>query len=424
MALTSKLGTSESALVGSTMAAGIGVFDPLIQTLVHELGMEQTVGQLGDASSLIVLQHNVGVTLVIDDIKHMAHAMAMSHSVFIQSQPFVAQNLGVSHVVDVVNFGPIVQNMDRFTHKVEFSGPIPIELEQTISLLSTANYPIELSHSLNLTHFAADVQKDEMNMTHSVIAFVNQDSNFLDELALVQTVQAIVNYDTQLTHTEVVTHAVAFYIDDGTSCPFNEWSNYGTLGDIPFTAATGASLTFASLDGANDIVFLRNPELDDRDRLGYTRINRESRGGELQVFRDPTWPTVNTLQGSIIGLKLQDVKDLLQFFEDHLGEEIALNDWHGRYWRGVIMNPGEPAVEDTRDRWTVAFEFEGVEMPGPDVIQKVGLDHTLNVIQDLTRDMSHALGIGHTVVAALDEVLHNTDNVFYRGDTVVYSGPA
>jgi hypothetical protein len=253
------------------------------------------------------------------------------------------------------------------------------------------------------------------------MAYLNASPHFEQDLGISHSVQVTAAYAVNPTHTDVVDHAVTFYIDDGTSCPYNDFQAFGTLGEKPFTAQ-GSTLTFTNITGTDDLVVLRNPELDDRDRVGFTRINRESQGGELQVYRDPTWPLINTVQGTVIGLKKQDVDDWLSFMEEHLGEEISMADWHGRYWRGIITNPGEPVVEDTRDRWTLAFEFEGVEMDGPDVIQQVGLSHVIQVTQELTRSMLHGSILSHSVEVFTNQVLHNGDDVFYKGDKVVYSG--
>lgn len=428
MAFTSVLGTSDSALVGSTMTAGEPLVDPLNQSVSHALNLQSFTGAQGIVSSTIVWTADVDFELLIDDFEAVSSNLGLSQSVEVSGTvQFLEQNLNLIQTVDVTTFGPLVQNLNLIQN-VYYAGPVAVSVESEINLTQLAGRAKEeiIVQNLGLTHFAADVQKSELNLTQGVMAYLNASPHFEQDLGLSHTVQASSIYTANLAHTDIVSQAVTFWVDDGTSCPRNDYfGDQGTLGDEPFTAQTGAQMTLASLDGTDDIVLLRNPELDDRDRIGYTRVNRESRGGELQVYRDPSWPLVNTLQATVVGLKRTDVDDLLSFLEDHLGEEISLNDWHGRYWRGVITNPDEPVVEDTKDRWTMSFEFEGVEMPGPDVLQSVGLSHVLNVIQELTRDMSSPLGLTHTVVVVTDDVQHNGDNVQYNQfgiNEVTYSG--
>lgn len=418
---TGKLGTAQSFLGSVQLGVDSGSLE---QTLTHTMGLSAHIGHVGLAAHTINWSHTAFFELIIGDQQNVVHSLGIGHQVDAGTFPDVVQNLGIGHTVLVVNFGPILQNLNM-VHAVTFAGPIVVSPSNTITMTHIAGIAKDqaISHNLNLTHVAADVQQQDLNLTHSVMAYLNASPHFEHDLEITHTVQISLAYIANLAHTSVVVHAITYFIDDGTGCPRNDFQQHGTLGEEPFTAQTGAKLVFTNITGTDDIVLLRNPELDDRDRVGYTRVNRESEGGELQVFRDPTWPLVNTVQGTVVGLKKQDVNDWLDFLEEHLGEEISMADWHGRYWRGVIINVNEPVVEDTRDRWTMAFEFEGVEMPGPDVIQQVGIAHALQVIQELTRDMSHNLGIGHTVVVETNQVLHNGDFVFYRGDKVIYSGP-
>jgi hypothetical protein len=424
MALTSQLGTTDSTLVADSMVAGLGaIVDPLIQNLSHNLNLIQSTGPIIDVASFLGLIHGVVIELLIDDFQAVGHTLGLSGTAVTDSFPFLVQDVGLTQTVEVLNFGPVVQQL-FLGHIVAVGQPKLASASSTIAFVSSVGkcVEVEVTQNLGLVDFATDVQKHELGLSHNVMSYVNNDPHFQQALGLSHSVLINLEYALSPSSIDIVSQAVAYWIDDGTKCVYNDFNRFGTLGAEPFTAQTGAKLSFTSLDGSSDIVFLRNPETDDRDRLGFTRINRETSGGELQVYRDPTWPLVNTLQGTIVGLKLADVEDLLTFFGDHLGEEISLQDWHGRFWRGVIMNPGEPAVEDTRDRWTVAFEFEGVEMPGPDIIQSVGISHGLSVIQILTRDPAHNLGLTGTAVVVLDDVQHNGDNVQYKGFEVTYSG--
>ena len=108
-----------------------------------------------------------------------------------------------------------------------------------------------------------------------------------------------------------------------------------------------------------DILVLRAPNLGNKDKLTFNRISRETRGGTLIVYADPIWPKIETLALTFSGLSADEKDDLLAFFDDHLGQEIGLVDWEGRYWTGVIMTPDDPVVQDNRDTFSASFEFEG-----------------------------------------------------------------
>jgi hypothetical protein len=113
------------------------------------------------------------------------------------------------------------------------------------------------------------------------------------------------------------------------------------------------------VDTHTDQVLLRNPELGNKDRLSFNRISRETRGGTLIVFADPIWPKTQTMALTIRDLTYAQVQEYLTFVEAHLGLEVGFVDWEGFYWKGVIMNPSEPTVQDGPGcQYTISFEFE------------------------------------------------------------------
>ncbi len=123
--------------------------------------------------------------------------------------------------------------------------------------------------------------------------------------------------------------------------------------EVPF------QLVYPSIGVVTDSVALKTPNLGNKDRLAFNRVLRETRGGTLIVFADPIWPKVQTLVLSFSGLLRVEAYELQTFIDDHLGLEIGLIDWEHRFWRGVIVNPAEPLIEDRFDSFTTSFDFEG-----------------------------------------------------------------
>jgi len=107
-------------------------------------------------------------------------------------------------------------------------------------------------------------------------------------------------------------------------------------------------------------VTLRGPELDNKDRLRFQRINRETRGGTLVVFADPIWPKVQQLTLEFVGLEEDEAQSLLSFIAATLGKEVGLRDWENRHWAGVIVSPDEPIIRNGPHNISTALEFEGV----------------------------------------------------------------
>ena len=128
----------------------------------------------------------------------------------------------------------------------------------------------------------------------------------------------------------------------------------------PNLAAPGTfTLVYPSTGTATDTLVLRDPEFGNKDRLQFNRICRETRGGTLIVYADPMWPKTETLVLTFSALTPTQAEALLEFMLNYIGQEIGLWDWEGHYWVGIITNPNDPVVEDSKYSFTAGLEFEG-----------------------------------------------------------------
>ncbi len=137
----------------------------------------------------------------------------------------------------------------------------------------------------------------------------------------------------------------------------------GPAPPLPYPApgsVDGFRLQWPATGLVTDELILRNPNFGDQRRITTVRINRESRGGALQIYRDPLWPQVESLVVQFSALKETEAKALQDFILNHLGDEIRIIDHENRVWRGIIVIPDDPIVEDRRCSWTGSFSFEGV----------------------------------------------------------------
>lgn len=151
-------------------------------------------------------------------------------------------------------------------------------------------------------------------------------------------------------------------------CTYQQYTPFvGATGDtdyppptqiVPTLGTATLTLTYPYV-GPTQTLVLRNPAFQDRDRLSFSRINRETRGGTLILFSDPKWPKTQTLVLQVDGLKQSQVAELLTFLEDSLGQEIGLLDWEGRSWRGIIVNPDTPITHVSRQDRSVELQFQG-----------------------------------------------------------------
>lgn len=131
---------------------------------------------------------------------------------------------------------------------------------------------------------------------------------------------------------------------------------------------------------ATTSILLRTPNFGDRDRNQYNRVNRESRGGALTVFRDPKWPKERTLVIDFSGIKDSEVDSIITFLENTLGQLVGFRDWNGRVWFGLITNPDSAIVRTGKDRNDIALEMEV-----NDTLLELNACNTLSVTQSNSR---------------------------------------
>ncbi len=112
-----------------------------------------------------------------------------------------------------------------------------------------------------------------------------------------------------------------------------------------------------------DTLELRLPELSNHDRLDYTRINRETRGGTLIVYADPIWPKTQNMQLNFIGLSENEAQEILNFITLSLGKQILIRGWENHYWEGFITNPDTAIVRDGRNLFSISLELDIVFLP-------------------------------------------------------------
>jgi hypothetical protein len=105
-------------------------------------------------------------------------------------------------------------------------------------------------------------------------------------------------------------------------------------------------------------LILRKPDFGDSDSYEPFRVSRESRGGDLQVYQDPMWPTTEVLSFKFSYLDPDVVEDLLVFLKATAGAEITLKDHFGRTWQGFVITPAGDVVQEKRTTKTAAFKFQ------------------------------------------------------------------
>lgn len=108
-----------------------------------------------------------------------------------------------------------------------------------------------------------------------------------------------------------------------------------------------------------DLVFPRSPEYGNRESLNSRRISRETAGGYLVMFRRDSWIQYYEMSWTFTNLTKTKIDEILWFLEQFAGAEIGVQDHHGRFWRGTLLNLDNPATQDGRGcQWTIQIDME------------------------------------------------------------------
>jgi hypothetical protein len=334
----------------------------------------------------------------------------------------VANATSFPSVSQTINFSQVANNNLNFGISNQFLG-----LQQGVNVCFGAPWSaIVVNDTLALVQNLSTVFNETVTDTLSLVQSTHAKNGQVEQfLELIQTAtggvgkiieqtlsisQAIVtesDFIRSVSDSNVVTQAFTYFIDN--PCSQKSYAKFDGEGpgsgletkhfnyDNSFTLETTGG-------GPKTQLVLRSPETDDRDRLGFNRVNRETRGGELNVFSDPAWAKVNTLLFTIVSLTdgkngcPDKISALLTFLQDTLGKEIILHDWTGVSWQGVITTPNEVATEDRDGHWTVTFEFEGVTLPGIPLSQPLGVSDTLTRLVDWVRPVTQSINFSESLV--------------------------
>jgi hypothetical protein len=305
----------------------------------HTLNLTQCVVTL----QTLVAEHDLGLTDSVD--------------YDYPTKPTVTQFMGLYQHVST-------PHREFVTHNLALTdlGRVPIEhtLTSNLALTDVADMTFA-THTLAFTQTAA----------HGFGLWVAHDLGIADEM------ERVGEWIRSVSHDMALNQYLTWYEDS--PCARKQYTPFQgegsgtppqTLQDPQGSVSDRFSVYQPALGVRSSEVILRAPEMDNRDRNAYNRVQGETRGGKLRVYADPIWPKVRTLAVTITGLTETQIDDLHTFMAATLGQTIGLTDWEGRLWEGIITTPDEVATQDGKGRWTVSFEFEGemltTEQPGND----------------------------------------------------------
>jgi hypothetical protein len=270
----------------------------------------------------------------------------------------LSDSAGVNTVLNIGVESNLLPSQSTGWSRVAVDG-ISASAENTLSLTQYA-YITELADAVSTLTLTQSVTVDACKPADS-------------ELALTQSATVEVVRGRTCESTLALSQAASYVLIKSTGVQLCQYAPMVGANDDPDAPTPPSATLQGPMDGilvpfqlvypavgiVTDAVSLRAPNLGNRDQLSFDRIQRESRGGTLTTYADPMWPKVQTLVLDFSGLYRVEAIALLEFMDDHLGEEVGMIDWEQRYWKGIISTPDEPIIEDQFDQFSASFNFEG-----------------------------------------------------------------
>ena len=278
-------------------------------------------------------------------------------------------NLTLTQVVSRIRVGegfdrtatsPLTFTQSDLRVRVKVTGDA-LTASNSLTFVSRGLFPIELTAENDLTFvLSAD------RFPHST---VNQSLSITQSVVLNKVKSLTVSQPLTLSHSFTGLHYRDGVIIPGAEgCKSTQTYSPFAGGDSPAIPAAVPTMVAqtdvvlytpsGAIGDAASSVTLRTPNFSDRDRNQYNRINRESRGGTLQVYRDPNWPQRRTLVMDYSGIKDSEVSAILEFLRTTLGLEIGFRDWSNRTWYGIVVNPNSAIIRQGTDRNDMSLEIE------------------------------------------------------------------
>lgn len=379
-------GSSEAVPSSSSASSALSLTSSVSLNRTRQLSVESEILFTHSAGRVYEVSANSVLTfapdelddLVLQERRPASSILEFEQSVFAETGLFKSVSSAISFTQTATAQAPI----HEFVHQVIpfTTSTRSIETHQRVTSTLTFAHVLNKIWSVSANNVLVFTDSgyrihpvvDTLSFVQSVSATKELD-HIIQEMDLTHAVALAGVWQRSVTQILGIGHTMTYYMPG--SCveksysPFIGESTVTSHPDPPATEEEFAEglpdgsrfiLAYPPLTDPTDIVELRAPNLDNRDRISSTRINRETRGGHLSVYADPDWPQMHTLVLTISGLDKTSVDELQTFLIDHLGQEISLTDWEGREWIGVITTPNEEAVRDSRVGYTVALEFEGV----------------------------------------------------------------
>lgn len=124
---------------------------------------------------------------------------------------------------------------------------------------------------------------------------------------------------------------------------------------------TYAGTPVLTLSTASDSITIKAPEFGNNNSLQTKRIQAQTMGGTLVVYRDESWDKHERFNFSVQNLTKIQMRSLQEFLRRNVGKTLTLVDHLNLTWQVKHTNPDADFIEGPNHRYSYQLELETIE---------------------------------------------------------------
>ena len=328
-----------------------------IDNLIISENLYQTI-RSGTASNILIISDTVDVSKPIN--------ISVEHNLTTPWDEVTLEELMATDLNDPVAVAALFENRGlRQSVSIQITHNESVTSFLSFGDQAAASIVLNITQQLFLTDLAEAVLHDEvidiLVITHSVSYDVT--GPVTSDLVINHTAINDGIYPRSVSNTLNIQDVVSYLILDFCNYGLGVGAGADAPPAVAPTLVAGANVVFTYPYSTPVLTLpLRRPNFDNVTQLEYRKINRRSRGGTLQIFRDTAWPSAERLILTFSALKQEEITNLFTFLKASLGKEIGYLDHESRQWRGVILTPSAQMSEESREGFSASVEIEGVKV--------------------------------------------------------------
>ncbi len=125
-------------------------------------------------------------------------------------------------------------------------------------------------------------------------------------------------------------------------------------GHVTFTCSVSAALP----ESISTSITLRKPSFGDNDSFEAFRVQRNTLGGDLEIYQDNIWPVYENITMQWDYLSHDDANNLLAFLSITEGQLITFDNQFGETFDGYILTPSEKVLQPKVNGFSASFTFQ------------------------------------------------------------------